>query len=231
MTYDESIHTLEKHLSKLSQHNTDFTVWLSTAIEHVHAIFSILSPQYSSITSLRSDFNIEKIRDNSPALIANYSKKAKQLVESFIEQLEDRKKQAKLKREFEEARAKGQEIRFEEKYRSLLPLYESVEKQNEQLKKDNIELRERLAPRRIYFGSENGIYKIRHDIFWIALPILLGGFFTFGLYVGTTKFDKEKITLDKSNEQLVTDTTALRTQLRNITLERDSLLKTYKENK
>ena len=92
MTYDDAISTFKKHLQKLNQYGTDFEVWLSTAIEHVHDIFSILSPQHTSITQIKNDYTFARIRDKSNDLQNTYTNKAKQLIESFIEQLEDKKR-------------------------------------------------------------------------------------------------------------------------------------------
>jgi hypothetical protein len=43
------------------------------------------------------------------------------------------------------------------------------------------------------------------SLFWSVALTLLGGFFGFGFYVGTTKFDKNLIELTDSNRELKSD--------------------------
>lgn len=89
MTYDDIINSFKKHLSKINCYNNDFEVWLATTIELVYENFGLISPQHDSITQIQRDYNFAKIRDKSAGNI--YAKKATQLIENYIEQIEEKR--------------------------------------------------------------------------------------------------------------------------------------------
>jgi hypothetical protein len=202
MTYDDAISTFKKHLQKLNQYGTDFEVWLSTAIEHVHDIFSVLSPQHTSITQIKNDFTFARIRDKSNDLQNTYAYKAKQLIESFIEQLEDKKRIAIAQATQKNKATVSKEDSLKQQLASLTTKYNSIFSQKQNLEEELNQIKNQPKPKKSLFKVAKGVYQINTSLFWGVILPLLGGFFAFGLYVGTTKFDKNLIDLSDSNREL-----------------------------
>ncbi len=202
MTYDDSISTFKKHLQKLNQNGTDFEVWLAISIEHVHDIFSILSPQHTSISQIKNDYNIERIRDKSIALQNKYVYKAKQLIENFIEQLEEKKRIAITEATQKNKTTASREDNLKQQLATLTTNYNSLFSEKQKVEQELNHLKNQPKPKNIFFNAAKGVYHINTSLFWGVILPLLGGFFAFGLYVGTTKFDKNLIDLTDSNREL-----------------------------
>ena len=202
MTYDDAISTFNKHLQKLNQYGTDFEVWLSTAIEHVHDIFSILSPQHSSITQIKNDYTFARIRDKSVDLQKTYAKKATQLIENFIEQLEEKKRIAITEASQKNKATANREDNLKQQLATVTTNYNSLVSEKQKIEQELNNIKNQPKPKRILFNVAKGVYNINTSLFWGVILPLLGGFFAFGLYVGTTKFDKNLIDLSDSNREL-----------------------------
>lgn len=210
MTYDDAISTFEKHLQKLNQYGTDFEVWLSTAIEHVHDIFSILSPQHTSITQIKNDYNIARIGNKSADLQKNYAYKAKQLIENFIEQLEEKKRIAISEAAEKSKATASREDNLKHQLSSLTTKYNSILSEKQDIEEELNQIRNKPKRKNILFKATQGAYQINTSLFWGVILPLLGGFFAFGLYVGTTKFDRNLIDLSDSNRDLKTEVAHLK---------------------
>lgn len=210
MTYDDAISTFKKHLAKLSQYDTDFEVWLATTVEHVHDIFSILSQQYTSITQIKNDYNFARIRDKSVELQNTYVRKTQQLIENFIEQLEEKKK-IKIA---EIAKKNEVSIKNEDKLKqqldTLTTSYNSLFSEKHELEQELNRLKNQPKPKTSLFKAAQGVLHINAALFWTVALALLGGFFWFGTYVGTTKFDKNLIDLSDTNRTLKDNVASLK---------------------
>lgn len=209
MTYDDAISTFQKHLQKLNQYGTDFEVWLSTAIELVHDIFSILSPQHTSINKIQSDYNIARIGNKSSDLQKTYAYKAKQLIENFIEQLEEKKRVAISEAAQKSKITASKEDTLNQQLSNLTAKYNSLFSEK-QVIEDELNQIKNKPKRKHLFRATQGAYQINPGLFWGVILPLLGGFFAFGLYVGTTKFDRNLIDLSDSNSELKTEVAHLK---------------------
>jgi hypothetical protein len=201
MTHDDAIGIFKKHLQKLNQFGTDFEVWLSTAIEHVYDIFSIVSPQHASITQIKNDYNIARITDKSIDLRNAYAYKAKQLIENFIEQLEEKKRIAITEATQKSKATLSREDNLKQQIASLTTNYNSLLSEKQKIEEDLNQIKNKPKQKNILFKAAKGVYQINPSLFWGVILPLLGGFFAFGLYVGTTKFDKNLIDLSDSNRE------------------------------
>jgi hypothetical protein len=204
MTYDDAISTFKKHLQKLNQYGTDFEVWLSTTIEHVHDIFSILSPQHTSITQIKNDYNIARIGNNSTDLQNTYANKAKQLIENFIEQLEEKKRVAITEATKKNKATASREDNLKQQLASLTTNYNFLFSEKQKIEEELNRIKNKPKPKNILFKATQGVYQINISLFWGVILPLLGGSFVFGLNVGTTKFDRNLIDLSDSNRELKT---------------------------
>jgi len=63
-------------------------------------------------------------------------------------------------------------------------------------------------------------YTIGISIFWTVLPLLVGAIWTFGYYIGTSKFDKEKVDY---YQQTITDAQAIKLKSDTIEMKKDSI--------
>lgn len=202
MTYDDVISIFKRHLKKLNQYGTDFDVWLSTAIEHVHDIFTILSPQHTSITHIKNDYEIARIRDKSNGLQNTYAYKAKQLIENFIEQLEEKKRLAILEATQKSKATVNREVNLSNQLTNLTANYNALFSEKQKIEEELNQIKNKPKVKKNLFKVTQGVYQINTSLFWGVILSLLGGFFAFGLYVGTTKFDKNLIDLSDSNQEL-----------------------------
>ncbi len=214
MTYDDAISIFRKHLQKLNQPGTDFEVWLSTAIEHVHDIFTILSPQHTSITQLKNNYNIARIRDKSIELQNNYTYKVKQLIDNFIEQLEDKKKFAISEATKKNKATVNIEDNLSEQLTNLTTKYNSLFAEKQKIEQEIYQLKNKPKVKKSFFKVTQGVYQINTSLFWGVILPLLGGFFAFGLYVGTTKFDRNLIDLSDNNQDLKTEVANLKATIK-----------------
>jgi hypothetical protein len=210
MTYDDAISTLKKHLQKLNQYGTDFEVWLSTAIEHVHDIFNILSPQYTSITQIKNAYNIAIIGYKSIDLQNTYAYKVKQLIENFIEQLEEKKRVAISEATQKSKATANREDNLKQQLANLTRNYNSLFSEKQKIEEELNQIKNKPKPKNILFKATQGVYQINTSLFWGVILPLLGGFFGFGLYVGTIKFDRNLIDLSDSNRELKTEVANLK---------------------
>jgi len=210
MTYNDAISTFKKHLQKLNQYGTDFEVWLSTAIEHVHEIFSIISPQHKSITQIQNDYNIARISDKSIDLKNIYAYKTKQLIENFIEQLEEKKRVAITEATQKSEATESMEDNLKQQLASLATNYNSLFSEKQKIEDELNQIKNKPKPNKFLFKTTQGIYQINTSLFWGAILPVLGGFFAFGLYVGTIKFDRNLIDLSESNIELKKDIASLK---------------------
>jgi len=210
MTYDDKINIFKKHLTKLNQWDTDFDVWLATAIEHVHEIFTILSQQHTSITQIKNDYTFAQIRDKSEKLKSIYKLKLTQLIEGFIEQLQEKKRisiaEATQKQQIEVKR----EINFQQRLEELIPKYNALFTENKRLENELNSIRNQPKPKRIYWKAINGVYHFNITLFWTLAPLAI----LLTIFFSSLKFDNDKINLSEKNQELKTDTANLSTQLR-----------------
>jgi hypothetical protein len=210
MTYDDKINAFKKHLGQLRQSGTEFDIWLSTAIEHVHEIFTITSPQHSSITHLKSDYDLAKIYDKSATLIVTYQNKATQLLESFIDQLEEIKRRAIAEAAQKRESEIKKEFKLKQQLDDLTPKYDFLFAENQRLQNELNSLRNKQKTKSGFWKTINGVYHINVSLFWTLALASLGGFFAFGQHVGTTKFDKNLIDLSDSNRTFKSDIVSLK---------------------
>jgi len=197
--YDNSIRLLSQHLDKLGKYNTVFEAWLDTAIELLHDICGPSSNQYWNFINIRSEYNVQKIFDKSPALVSKAQGRIRQQLTDIINQLIEKKNVEIANREKEKL-LKEQAIKLQvEKKESIksipaIPLATPIQAGSPI--SENATKTAEMNP------SEKKHYSIGIGLFWsIALPVAAGIFF-FGLYVGTAKFDQTKIDLFLENGEL-----------------------------
>jgi hypothetical protein len=185
-------------------------VWLSNAIELVYENFGLMSPQHDSITQIKNDYRLARIRDKSKGLQNMYEKKAKQLIENYIDLLEEKNKIAITEANKKNQKSVQREHMFQQQLEELVPKYNFQVEENRRLHQEFQNLQTEAKQKRTYWKILNGVYHINVPLFWsVALP-LLGGFFAFGLYAGTTKFDKNLIELSDSNRIFQSDIVSLK---------------------
>jgi chromosome segregation ATPase len=151
MTYDDAISIFKKHIQKLNQYGTDFEFWLSTAIEHVHDIFSILSPQHTSITQIKNDYTLERIRDKTIDLQNTYAYKAKQLIENFIEQLEEKKRVATDEITQKRKETANREENLKQQINNLKKNYNSLLSEKQKIEEDLNQIKNKPRPKKYSF--------------------------------------------------------------------------------
>ena len=76
------------------------------------------------------------------------------------------------------------------------------------------QIKNKPKPNKNLFKAAQGVYHINTSLFWGVILPLLGGFFAFGLYVGTTKFDRNLIELSDSNRELKTEVANLKDKIK-----------------
>lgn len=85
---------------------------------------------------------------------------------------------------------------------ALTTNYNSLFSEKHRIEQELNRLNNQPKPKNILFNAAKGVYHINTSLFWGVILPLLGGCFYFGLYVGTTKFDKNLIELTDSNGEL-----------------------------
>jgi hypothetical protein len=134
----------------------------------------------------------------------------------MIEQLQNQKQQAIKQAEIETAKKAQEEQSYKKQLEKASKDYYVLSQERNNLINDNALLNSKifqLSKKRKLIKSEEGMLKFNPTLFWSVIFIVLGGMFWFGYYVGTTKYDKDKIQLDETNKQLRYDTSSLQQQI------------------
>lgn len=208
MTYADAIKAFRKHLDKLKI-NLDFEVWLATAIELVTDIYGSRSQQYSSILGIQNDYKIRRITEESNSLESVYRTKTIQLIKNFIEQLTDKHALALAEEDNQNKLTEKREDKLNQELLDLKKRHNDAIDEINKLQQDIIAFKNSENSEKKVLKVNKGVYHIDQSLFWTISLALLSGFFAFGLYVGTTKFDKNLIELSEGNSQLKKDTSLI----------------------
>jgi len=212
MDFEFAINVLTGHLKKLDNRYINFESWLDTAIELLSETFGGGSVQTRNFNEIKGDFKLKKIYDKSEKLIGDYRSRCKEQLASIILILMERQKDEQRKRKEESEKLKTVFKQVFPPTNVTTPAPKAVT-ETEPVKAFEKPSETTLNESKMATELDRKHYTIGITLFWtIILPFIAGVFF-FGYYVGTTKFDQDKINLAEKNRDLKDSINVLQNRL------------------
>jgi len=190
MDIEYTIRKLNEQKQKVNQGDTE--VWLKTTYSIIEEYFSVLSSRTQSFQGLLNDFAIQKISGVTSAHASTYKSKGLEYITEIIQHLEDKQQKDAI-----------------EKANFLKHKHEQI-KQNLPIESSShgpkvlpvASLPSPTIITQLPFG-------ISATLFWSIVIAFVSGAFIFGLYFGSTKFDRDKIEYYEQVKKLSVDTILL----------------------
>ena len=221
MTNTEAIRVLEKQKWAFIYSN-DLQVSLDTTEHYIKDVFGVTSTQLSNYRKLKSDYAISKIpvydlnatRQNEKM----FQKKAIDYMDGLINYLREKEK---IEIKEQERQEKNRQVEAETKRK------QQIEKKQEIIESKPAVKPLPEPPKKVTMEThDKKHYSIGIGIFWTVALGLAGMIFSFGYYVGTTKFDSDKNELYKANQVLTDNQRALQDSITT----RDNTIKYLRHN-
>jgi hypothetical protein len=216
MTYDDAIKRLKEYYDVVDRF-LSFEAWMDTVLEHLDDIFGFTSTQSQNFRKLRIDYDISKIglyNDSKLKINENsFRLRAKTQLHGILMFLEKKNSEA----EAEQARKRIQDISNAVDKINKNPIKPPALEQPKPEPKPQQQPENKPPVKKQMELKDKKHYIIGISIFWTVAAIAANFFFWSGYYVGTIKYDKEKIDLSDENKKLTDDNNNLKQKIKDQT--------------